>query len=349
VKLEGPQALGAWVEELGDSRLRCRLCPHHCELKPGARGICRVRVNVGGKLELPEYGLVSSIALDPIEKKPLYRFLPGTRTFSAGFFGCNLRCPFCQNWEISQTEGDGGKRLSPEKLVDLALDSGLPSLSFTYSEPTVHQEYLVAAATVAKTRGLRTILVTNGNLNREPAVELLSLIDAVNLDIKCFSPEVYARRLSGSLETVLEFARQAARLCWLEVTTLVVPGLEDWESAIDGIGAFLRDLSPEIALHLSAYHPSFRYDEPPTAPGLLHSLAAQARGFLSHVYEGNLAGERSEERCPSCKALLIRRRGYQVEVGSIEALPGGGVSGGIAGGRPQARCAGCGQSLFFVL
>jgi len=333
------------MESLPEGRLSCSLCHHRCILAEGARGICRVRGNSGGKPDLPFYGLVSSLALDPIEKKPLLHFLPGTEVFSAGFYGCNLRCPFCQNWEISQGTEAGGSRLKPSALVDLALASGAPSLAFTYSEPTVHFEYLVEAADLAREKGLRTVLVTNGQLNHEPAERLLTRMDAVNLDIKCFSEEAYRRVLKGELHQALDFATLAWQTSWLEVTTLLVPGLDEWEGAVEGIAGFLAGLSPLLPLHLSAYHPAYRMEEPPTRAALVHELAARARKSLAFVYEGNLAGEDSRSNCQACGSLLVSRRGYRVEAGGLAP----GVPGSLPmSPRSAASCASCGEPAPFV-
>ncbi len=292
-------------------------------------------------------GLVSSLAIDPIEKKPLYHFLPGSRVFSVGFLGCNLRCPFCQNWRISQEFEKEVPEISPESLVEQALASGCPSIAFTYSEPSIHIEYLVEASSLAQGRGLQTVLVTNGNLNEGPVEELLDHIDAVNLDIKCFSAKAYAQVLSGSLEHTLAFARIAARKTWLEVTTLVVPGLDDWPAAIDGISAFLATLSKEIPFHLSAYHPAWRYGEEPTSAELLESLAGRAKRKLSHVYVGNLSPEVQEDVCAACGATLVRRQGYGIQVKNLVADPG--IDPGQKAWESDARCGRCGEKAHYRL
>jgi pyruvate formate lyase activating enzyme len=292
-------------------------------------------------------GLVSSLAIDPIEKKPLFHFLPGSRVFSVGFVGCNLRCPFCQNWQISQEFEEPQTQVSPEALVEQALASGCPSIAFTYSEPSIHIEYLIEASSLAQERGLQTVLVTNGNLNEGPAEELLGHINAVNLDIKCFSAATYARVLSGSLENTLAFARIAAAAAWLEVTTLVVPDLDDWTLAIDGICSFLASLSRDIPFHLSAYHPAWRYGEPRTRPELLSSLAGRAKRELAHVYVGNIAGEAQEDVCKACGAIHVRRRGYQVRVEDL--VPDPEARGGREAREGNALCGRCGATAHYRL
>ena len=336
----------AWFSEGSEGRITCLLCPHRCTLAEGAFGLCKVRRNHGGRLDLPLAGRLSSAAVDPIEKKPLYRFLPGSTVYSVGFFGCTMRCPFCQNWEISQRSVPAVHFVPAAELVASALNSGCPSIAFTYSEPTVHYEYVLEAALLARQAGLRTVLVTNGLLNAEPAARLLSAIDAVNLDIKCFSDSVYRKALGGDLATVLDFARAAARTSWLEATTLVVPGLEDWESAVAGISSFLAELSPHLPYHLSAYHPAYKYEAPATEPALLLKLGELAARKLDSVYLGNLAGETSIDRCGSCGAKLVERRGYRVSLGPL-AKRDGTEGGALEQGK--AVCSSCGHEEFYVL
>jgi len=336
----------AWISAADNGRLRCGLCPHGCSIAEGKFGLCGVRGNSGGEAILPLAGRPSSLADDPIEKKPLYRFMPGTRVFSVGFYGCTMRCPFCQNWEISQTTSEFPPYLPPDALIAAARSSGCPSIAFTYSEPTVHFEYILEAATLARAAGLRTVLVTNGMLAQGPAEELLAAIDAVNLDIKCFSASAYRRSLGGDIEAVLNFARIAARNCWLEATTLVVPGLDDWEVAVAGIADFLAGLSPHIPFHLSAYHPAWKYDAPPTTVNQLERLRSIAAARLDAVYVGNVAGETAIDRCKACRAVLVDRRGYRVGKVGLVGLP---EIHGSPLETPRARCASCGQAAFFVL
>ncbi len=286
-------------------------------------------------MALPFYGLLSATALDPIEKKPLHHFLPGSAVYSAGFVGCNMRCPFCQNWEISQRTEEARERVSPRELVEAALASGSPSLAYTYSEPSVHFEYLIDAMRLARQAGLYNVLVTNGCLLEKPARELLTLTDAANVDLKCWSKEAYRSRLGGDLETVLAFIRLAAGLCHLEVTTLVVPGLSDAAADMEGIAKLLASLSPDIPLHLSAYHPAWKEDAAPSSRGDIENLAALAGKSLRYVYIGNVAGSRADTICPRCGAAAIRRRGYATDAGGI-----------VPGRAPRsAACSSCGAPL----
>lgn len=299
-------------------RAVCELCPHGCSLGEGRHGLCTVRRNIGGELRLPYYGSISSAAIDPIEKKPLHHFLPGSSVFSVGFVGCNLRCPFCQNWSISQEIPPELETFSPESLVEAARRSGSPSIAYTYSEPGVHFEFVRDAMRLARAAGLKNVLVTNGCLNASPARELLELTDAANVDLKTWSDEGYERVLGGNKAAVLEFLRIAASLCHLEVTTLVVPGFSDSKEGILAIADFLASMSPDIPLHLSAYHPAWKQTSPPTPPELLALLGKAASEKLNYVYLGNIAGPGADTICPRCGAIAVSRRGYRIEAKGIK-------------------------------
>ncbi len=243
----------------------CRLCPHACKLQEGGTGLCRVRRNEGGIMVLPFWGQVSGTAIDPIEKKPLYHFLPHTGTFSVGYVSCNLRCPFCQNYHISQTAECGVRFYTPEALVAEALSSGCPSISHTYSEPLVHTEFVRDCCRIAREKGLASILVTNGCVSQEPARDVLVYTDAVNVDLKAWDAAWYNEELGGERDTVCAFIRTAVELgVHVEVTTLVVPGKNDSDGDIDAIASFLAGLDREIPYHLSAYRPMYKYSVPPT-------------------------------------------------------------------------------------
>lgn len=273
-----------YFSRLDDTRIQCRLCPHACILGEADSGKCRTRMNEGGRMLLPFYGLISSIALDPIEKKPLRRFLPGTRTFSVGFWHCTMRCPFCQNWEIAQPRTVEARVINPEALVDMARDSGLPSISFTYSEPSLHIEYVKECMKLARERGLKTVLVTNGNLLEAPARDILSLTDAANIDLKCYSASTYHKKLGGELEAVKKFIQIAAASCHTEITSLLVPGILDSEEEMRGIASFLGSLSREIPLHITPYHPAFQWNRPPLSSREMDRIAAPVFEYLDNVY-----------------------------------------------------------------
>jgi len=297
---------------------RCSLCPHACLIRNGAAGICGVRRNEGGKPSIPFYGAVSSLAVDPIEKKPLYHFHPGKRILSAGFLGCNLRCPFCQNWEISQDIEAPSRIISPAEIASEAVSSGGIGLAYTYSEPLIHAEYLLDAMAAVREAGLKNVIVTNGHVSGGAAEALLPLVDGANIDLKAFKPETYAKTLGGSLEAVKGFIARAAGRTHVELTVLIVPGMNDDPGEIGAMAAWIASISRDIPLHVSAYRPAWNYDKPPTGLLLLSECLAAAKRHLRYVYAGNAGNMDSDTRCPVCGALLIKRRGYSVEFGELE-------------------------------
>jgi pyruvate formate lyase activating enzyme len=251
-----------------------------------------------------------------------------------------MRCPFCQNWQISQdfpAPASFARELSPDELVAAALACDVPSIAYTYSEPTIHFEFLREAMSEARAAGLKNVLVTNGCIEADPARELLSLCDAANVDLKTWSAELYAKSLGGRKETVLEFIRLAVELCHIEVTTLVVPGLSDSIDGISSIASFLAGLSAQIPLHLSAYHPDWKEGSPPTSARLLEELSRRAKTFLDFVYVGNLVGALSDTVCPSCGTTVIRRRGFRTEIVALRKSGSDGL------------CAACGNSLNLIV
>lgn len=275
-----------------ESKATCTLCPHHCQLAPGAVGFCRVRENVDGTIVDRNYGLLTSLALDPIEKKPLRRFHPGSVILSAGSFGCNLRCPFCQNASISQVGEEAARwKVLPRQLLQLALDyrekAGNIGVAFTYNEPLVGYEYVRDCCQLLKENGLATVLVTNGCIDPAAWKALLPLIDAANIDLKGFTPEFY-EWLQGDLETVKTNIQQAVKAdCHVEVTTLLIPGKNDSDSEMEREAAWLAGLSPELPLHLSRYFPRWQLTTPATPVPTVYHLANVARKHLKYVYEGN--------------------------------------------------------------
>jgi pyruvate formate lyase activating enzyme len=333
--------------------IHCSLCPHHCRIKPGGRGLCKVRVSCGkaAELELPYYGRISAAALDPIEKKPLYHWRPGSSIFSVGFAGCNLRCPFCQNWHISQIADArtgvaaeiSARIFSPAELIAQAESRASRAIAYTYSEPLVHAEFLLDCMEAAHAAGAANVLVSNGCVDAGAAAEILSLTDAANIDLKCFSEKSYADILDGDLQTVLGFIRKAVELgVHVELTTLLVPGFNDTEAELDAAVEFIAELSPDIPYHLSAYHPDWHWDAPPTDPSLLAERARSARRRLSHVYIGNAAApaEFRDSPCPHCGKIIVGRSGYRIDTG--------GLTLGETEAGPRYFCAACGEETSFV-
>ena len=271
----------------------CGICPRHCRLQIGQTGKCRARSNRNGVVVSDNYGVVTSLALDPIEKKPLYHFYPGSRILSTGSFGCNMRCPFCQNSGISMAGRESFKQateMKPEQLVEAAFAErtrGNIGLAYTYNEPLVGYEFVLDCAKLASAAGLQNVLVTNGYLCRAPLLALLPYIQAMNIDLKGFRASYYAE-LGGDLATVKETIEIAASLCHVEVTTLIVPGENDSEAEIAELARWLAGVNPDIPYHVSRFFPRWQMaDRAPTPVGKVYGLADTARQFLHYVYEGN--------------------------------------------------------------
>lgn len=300
----------AYWEKTGGQAVHCYLCPHHCIIPPGKTGRCGVRKNLDGMLYSTNYGVISGIALDPVEKKPLYHFCPGSLVLSAGSRGCNLACGFCQNWASVQGEGLAWE-LTPAELANLAEESGdrgSCGLAFTYTEPLMWYEYVLETAALVKAKGMKTILVTNGHIEKEPWLELLEHIDAVNIDLKGFTPGFYSKHCGGRLQLVQEAIAQAVGKSHVEITTLLVEGHNTAEDEIRELSAFLADLDKDIPLHLTRYHPAHKWTQAATDAGLIRRLADTARGNLNYVYTGNLPDSwEAETCCPQCGQVLVKR------------------------------------------
>jgi pyruvate formate lyase activating enzyme len=275
-----------------DGVVICNLCPNSCNIQSGRFGACGVRGNKGGKGIIPFYGFISALAIDPIEKKPLYHFKPGSRILSLGFAGCNLHCPFCQNWHISQNTDIPGRRMEAGEVISAALAHNSPSIAYTYSEPLIHAEYLLDCMALARKHDLANVLVTNGCINAEAAAKILALTDAANVDLKCFSAQTYSKTLGGgadALNTVLEFIKLCRKMgVHIEITTLVVPGLNDSIEELNAIAQFISSVDSEIPWHLTAYHPDYRWNAPPTDPDFLLNVAKDAKKNLRNVHTGNI-------------------------------------------------------------
>lgn len=271
----------------------CNLCPHHCSLEEGQTGLCRARANKGGEITCTNYGRITSLALDPVEKKPLRRFYPGRWILSVGSYGCNLRCPFCQNCEISMKGDDSGTAfISPEELVEQAVElAGEPrgniGVAFTYNEPLISFEYVRDCAELLQKAGLKTVLVTNGYICEEPLQKLLPFVDAMNIDLKGFTPQYY-EWLGGDLETVKHTVELSVKKCHVEVTTLVVPGKNDFVDEMEDESSWLASLSPEIPLHISRFFPRFHMEDTSSTPvETVYGLCRTAQKYLKYVYAGN--------------------------------------------------------------
>lgn len=324
----------AYYRVLPDGKVLCTLCPHACRLGEGERGRCRGRVAHGAKLFAANFGQVSALALDPIEKKPLYHFHPGALILSVGTVGCNLHCQFCQNWQLAQEEAET-EEISPADLVALAVQlqaQGNIGIAYTYSEPLVWYDYLLETTRRAHRQGLKNVLVTNGYFNPEPLRELLPYLDAVNLDIK--GPDLfYQKRCAGHLGPVQKTAQLLAGRVHLEVTSLLIPGENDHRDQLKALIRFLADLNPKLPLHFSRYFPHYRLEIPPTPLATLEEAYDLAREELSYVYLGNIGNTKySSTYCPQCGALLVERRAKVV-----------------ASGIKDGQCVACGEEVDFSL
>ena len=285
---------------MSESSVVCGVCPHHCAIPEGGKGKCRARGTRDGKNVPLLYGIVSSLALDPIEKKPLRRFYPGSFILSVGSFGCNLNCPFCQNWEISMSDGGEYLRdrashtLAPDVLADMAerlRGRGNIGVAFTYNEPTICHEYILDTAPLLRERGLKTVLVTNGCAEEKIATRLLPHVDALNIDLKSFDAEVYRKTLGGDLETVKRFIERASTQCHVELTTLIVPGMNDSEAEMRELTDWVASLpgGEEIPLHITRFFPRYcMTDRAATERKTVLRLTEIAGEKLKFVYPGNM-------------------------------------------------------------
>ncbi len=280
-----------YYEKLDNGSVRCLLCPHGCVLPQDGTGVCRARRNMDGRLYSLNYSRVTSVALDPIEKKPLHRFRPGSLILSAGTFGCNLKCSWCQNWTIAHTDART-MELTPAGLADLAkqyASRGSIGVAYTYNEPSIWYEFVFDTARLVREQGFVNVLVTNGFINPGPLEQLLPYIDAMNIDVKAFTEEFYGKYCKGSLSSVMDTVERAARSCHVEVTTLVIPGLNDSPEEIERLAAWLASISSDIVLHLSRFFPCYRMNDiMPTPRQTLENARSSAMKHLEHVLLGNI-------------------------------------------------------------
>jgi pyruvate formate lyase activating enzyme len=323
-------AASHWHTE-GDA-VRCDLCPHRCRIAEGKAGICGVRENRGGTLRAATYGKVAAVAVDPIEKKPLFHFHPGRPILSIGSVGCNFRCEFCQNWHLVLRNvpladariGDLVRAARAERSVGIA---------YTYNEPLIQFEFVLDCARAVREAGMKNVLVTNGYVNPAPLGELLPHVDAMNIDLKSMDPAFYRKTCGGDLAAVLDTIRTAAKAAHVEITNLLYTGQNDSDEAVRKVIDFVAETDPEIPLHFSRYFPHHRATAPPTPPERLRAAYRAAKERLPYVYVGNFHLPGAEDTaCPKCGALVVRREGYRAD------------PSGLAGDR----CKACGARLRFV-
>lgn len=312
-------------EELDKSRVRCSLCAHGCVIGDGKLGVCRVRQNIGGTLYTRVYNRTISQNVDPMEKKPLYHFLPGAKVYSIATAGCNFQCRWCQNWEISQMPREShlipGRQASPEQIVESALQTGSLAIAYTYTEPTVFFEYSYHITLLACLEGLANIYVTNGYMSAEMLEIVHPYLDAANVDLKAFRKRTYHRYVGAGLKPVLDNLKIMKSLgIWVEVTTLVIPGLNDDPSELRDIAQFIvQELGPDVPWHISRFFPGYKMtDRPPTPVKTLRKARTigLAEG-LRYVYLGNVADD-ANTCCHFCGRLLIQRRGYWIAVNHLK-------------------------------
>jgi len=312
----------------------CGLCPKKCVIAEGRTGFCRVRKNTGGKLYSINYAQATAEALDPIEKKPLYHFYPGSTILSLGTWGCNFACQFCQNWRIATGEPQT-TALEPQSAAALAAQfagQGNIGIAYTYSEPSVWYEYIVDTACLVQEAGLVNVLVSNGFINEQPLQHLLPYIAAMNIDVKAFSEEFYQNICAGKLSDVKRTVEQAAQYCHVEITTLVIPGLNDSPDEIASLAKWLAGVNKDIPLHLSRYFPNHKLNVPPTPLSTLEDAYKAAREYLNYVYVGNVGGNGNNTYCPQCGyKVLDRLNGYSQLNKSEKSCPQCGLSIPIVG------------------
>ncbi|MFH1038593.1 MAG: AmmeMemoRadiSam system radical SAM enzyme [PVC group bacterium] len=311
--------------QLEDNKVRCNLCAHRCLISEGKRGLCGVRENRKGALYSLVYGKAIATHVDPIEKKPLFNFLPGSLAFSVATAGCNLTCRHCQNADISQSPRETGhiigKDISPQSLAEAARSEGCRSIAYTYTEPTVFFEYALDTARLAAAAGIKNVFVTNGYMTAEALDLVAPVLDAANVDLKSFRDEFYREICGARLQPVLDTIKRMHELAiWVEVTTLVIPGHNDSDEELQSIARYLSDLSPDVPWHVSAFYPTYRLTSAPRTPAATLQRAREigmAAG-LRYVYTGNIPGDDGENTfCHSCGKKVVERFGYRVSTVNI--------------------------------
>ncbi|MDA3953620.1 MAG: AmmeMemoRadiSam system radical SAM enzyme [Bacteroidales bacterium] len=312
--------------KIDDDKIKCELCPHNCIIKKNESGICKVRVNQTGKLISQNYGLVSSIGFDPIEKKPLYHFYPGSEILSIGSLGCNLQCEFCQNWQISQCsveEFKSDKFINSNEIIDLALSKEKNiGIAYTYNEPTVFFEFMLDVAKKAKQNKFKNVMVTNGFINQRPLNELNNFIDAYSVDLKAFNNKFFIKYTKSQLEPVKETLKNIVKAGkHLEITNLVIPGLNDNPEEFEQMIIWISEnLGKDIVLHISKYYPTYKLKIEPTSIETMLELNNIANKYLNHVFLGNvLLSDGNNTHCPKCNEIIISRTGYLTQKQSVNS------------------------------
>ena len=313
-----------FFKKLEENMVQCNLCSHHCIISKGKRGICGVRENRGGTLYSLVYGKLVSSHVDPVEKKPLFHFLPGSSVYSIATVGCNFRCKNCQNWEISQSSKPQnpimGKERSPKEIVEAAKQSICENIAYTYTEPTIFMDYTFDTAKLAIKSNMNNIFVTNGYMTEEALKQMAPYLHAANIDLKSLSDKFYTDICGAHLEPILESIKLHKQLgIWIEVTTLVIPNLNDSEENLTQIAEFLSDLGEEIPWHVSRFYPAYKLIDLPSTPlgTLRRAKEIGEKAGLRYVYQGNVPGEGENTYCYSCGKLLIERDGYKIRAKQV--------------------------------
>ncbi len=310
---------------------RCELCPHQCAIPPGGEGICWARKNEDGTLYAQNYGRTTSLAVDPIEKKPLFHFRPGSEILSVSPNGCNMRCPYCQNYTIS-TKKTQTTKITPEDLTKLAKEYNTPSIAFTYAEPIIWFEFIKDTAKYAKKEGIDLVMVTNGLISEAPLDDLLEIVSAMNVDLKSMNPEYYSKILKGNLAATKKTIEKASQKIHVEVTNLLIPGDNDTET--EELSKYLASIDKTIPLHISRYFPHNNYDRPTTPINTLKEAYETAKKHLHYVYVGNASIDETENTyCPECSSQLVERTGFHTKITGID----------------KEKCSNCGRNVDFVL
>lgn len=329
-------------EKLKNNIVRCTACAHYCQIMPGRTGICGVRLNKAGELYLLVYGKAAAANLDPIEKKPLFHFLPGTEIFSIGTVGCNFGCDFCQNWDLSQSSKiaqqkikdskerilqlgklvEYGQNLPPQKIVEYCVKNSIPSIAYTYNEPVIFFEYIYDTAKLAHEKGIKNVFVSNGYESKEAMEMIHPYLDAINIDLKSFNEKFYQKTCKAHLEPVLENIKRVIKMkIWLEVTTLVVPDENDTDQELRSIAKFIADVNKGIPWHVTAFHPQYKMDDKPstTPESLQRAYAIGKKAGLKYIYTGNVFDlEHQSTYCPKCGQLLIGRDWHTITESRIK-------------------------------